>query len=103
LRRLSSGPFQAGEGLSLDALKAVENPADKVVPTSEVLGGWPGLKVMGRDAVLIKNGQIPRSVYGQLLLASRTSGARILDENGGLLALIVADDRAGVKIARVFH
>ena len=72
------------------------------MPLHDVLGHWPALKIEGRDHSLMAHGQIPKGVYTQILHFDFGAGVRILNEEGGLLALIVRDEEKGIKIARVF-
>ncbi len=104
LRRTRSGSFEINQARPLDVLatETFEGLAGRLVPLSDVLGHWPALKITGRDHSLMVHGQIPRGVYTQIIHFAFESGVRILNEDGGLLALIVRDEQKGIKIARVF-
>ncbi len=106
LRRTKSGSFELGQSVTLSDLEKLDmgNQQVKLIPLVDVLGGWPALRVTGRDQGLVINGQIPKGVYSQILNAKlRDKGVRLLDENGLLLALAVSDPSKGVKLARVFN
>jgi tRNA pseudouridine55 synthase len=109
LRRLSSGPFHLDEAVTVDGLKNLVKEGDlaqglseKFVPMKDVLKGWPSVKLHGRDPLLVSNGQIPHGILAQLRVSDFGGGVRLLNETGGLLALMVKDQEKGVRLARVF-
>ncbi len=106
LRRTQSGPFDLNDGFSVEKLESMDDQTrdTSVIPMAEVLGGWPALKVLGRDEVLVRNGQIPKGIYSQILHSDvRDKGVRLLSENGAMLALVTPDETRGLKLARVFQ
>jgi tRNA pseudouridine55 synthase len=109
LRRLSSGPFKLNEAVTLATLGEQANLdfdqclAKNLVSMKDVLRGWPSVKLSGRDPLLVSNGQIPHGILAQLRVASFPRGVRLLNDTGGLLALMVKDENKGMKLARVFR
>jgi len=104
LRRTRSGSFAINQAKTLKVLgeESPDTLASGIVPLHDVLGQWPALKINGRDHSLMAHGQIPKGVFTQILHFDFGAGVRILNEDGGLLALIVRDAEKGIKIARVF-
>lgn len=105
LRRISSGAFHVDQSHPVEFFDGAEEEKIRrhLVPMAAVLEPWPALKVMGRDFELVKNGQIPRGIGGQLAHFRFGEGVRLLNEKGGLLALVVQDQHKGFRLARVFH
>lgn len=105
LRRVGSGHFDVKDALTLQQAAAqVESGAilSTLIPLKDVLVSWPMLKVLGRDQRLLQNGQIPNGVYSQLMHFKVEKGVRMIDDRGGLLALVVPDPKKGVRLAKVF-
>ena len=103
LRRLTSGAFKVEQSQTVSEISEKLNEGDgPLVPMEDVLGAWPALMVFNRDQTLLKNGQIPRGIFGQISQIDVKHGIRLLDDQGQLLALVVRDDEKGIKLARVF-
>lgn len=106
LRRTKSGDFSVSGALTLEAIKekSLEEQwlKDNICPLGKVLTHWPSLKAVGRDRALLKNGQIPKGIYAQIMRFPVEDGVQILDESGDLLALLVKDAAKGIKIGRIF-
>lgn len=102
LRRLTSGPFDVKDALTIEKLQA-EQALMHLIPLVDVLQNWPGLKLQGHNEILVRNGQIPRAIFGQMTSFQTPTGFRLISENGGLLALVTKDQEKGLKLARVFH
>ena len=116
LRRTRSEPFSVESALTLEELKerwqAAENPRAEIlggawVPLREALPQYKMLTVGGQDAILLRNGQIPKSLVAELIRSAR---ADVLDpvrvshrDTGDMLALLVAEKGEFYKIRRVFH
>jgi tRNA pseudouridine55 synthase len=103
LRRLRSGPFTIERSRKLAEL--AQDPAGvakELIPLSDVLMNWPALKLLPRDQVLVKNGQLPRGVESQIAQVESVDGVRLLDNQGRLLALVTKNSEKGIKLARVF-
>lgn len=106
LRRLKSGEFRIENSVSLEKLESMDEAQRQaqLVPIVDVLSDWPQLRVEGRDLVLLKNGQVPKTVYSQMLSQSfKGSGVRLTDDGGHLVAIALRDPKKGVKLARVFN
>jgi tRNA pseudouridine55 synthase len=103
LRRLKSGCFSIEQACLIEALKNKDDQSRFFILLELVFGEWPALKVMGAEQSLVSNGQIPKGVFSQIIHCKFESGIRVLNETGGLLALVVRDEQKGIKLARVFN
>jgi tRNA pseudouridine55 synthase len=104
LRRTKSGAYgieQAFKTADLQKLSLEELRA-KVIPLADVLKAWPALKVVGREEALVRNGQLPKAVFSQLIHFKFDAGVRLLSPEGKLLALAVKEPGIGLKLGRVF-
>lgn len=116
LRRTRSEPFSVEKAITLEKLKeiwqAAENPRAEIlgpawVPLREALPQYKLLTIGGQDAVLLRNGQIPKSLVAELIRGARADvlePVRVVHrESGDMLALLVAEKGEFYKIRRVFH
>jgi tRNA pseudouridine55 synthase len=105
LRRLSSGTFHVNDSYKTEDVEALMTQGSKefFIPMGESLQGWPALKLLSRDVTLVRSGQIPKSIGGQLHHGQWSDGVRLLNETGDLLALVVKDETRGIRLARVFQ
>ena len=105
LRRIGSGRFGMEQATSLAEIAALpyEERQTKLLPMPSALGDWPSLKLVGRDLVLVRNGQIPRGVMSMLRTMDERKGVKFITAEGRLAALAVREGLAKVKLARVFH
>ncbi|MBK9293328.1 MAG: tRNA pseudouridine(55) synthase TruB [Oligoflexia bacterium] len=109
LKRTASGHFKIQDAINLDKLEALDDQSRKtrLIPMAQALYDWAQLRVADRDLNLVMNGQVPKSVYSQMLSASfinkpTDKGVCLIDESNNLVALAVRDPIKGVKLARVF-
>jgi tRNA pseudouridine55 synthase len=103
LRRTRTGDFLIDHAVKLSDVKPDADWKSLMLPMGRTLGHWPALKVIGRDSSLVRHGQLPKGVYAQLSQFTFEEGVKLIDDNEGLLALVVADQQRLPKLARVFN
>lgn len=112
LRRLRSEPYDISQTTSLSELsKKIDAGINLknqsfLLPMNEALVGWKSVIAEGQSLQLLKNGQIGRDLKSRLIVGFQPNvdiGAKILDINGNLLALIGLDPDRGFIIRRVFN
>ncbi|MDZ4676173.1 MAG: tRNA pseudouridine(55) synthase TruB [Oligoflexia bacterium] len=104
LRRTRSGGFNIEQSQTVTKFSENETlAAEKLIPLADALSDWPVLRLIGRDVDLVKNGQIPRGIFGQLVDYPIKDGVKLINEQGSLLAVVVKDAKKGVKLGRVFE
>lgn len=117
LRRTFSEPFDVSGAISLEAIEtkwaAREERHGRVlgpawIPLKDALPHFQCIEIAGQDEVLLKNGQISKSVQPRLLglirLGETPPPVRVISrETDDLLALLVAEKGQFYRVRRVFH
>jgi tRNA pseudouridine55 synthase len=103
LRRLASGPFHLAQALTVSAVqeRLAAGAAVPFVGLAEALVHLPALAVTEAAGAAVRQGR--RMGWGELGAAEPPVGqVRLLDERGGLVAVVGPAPDGGVRIARVF-
>lgn len=117
LRRTLSDPYTVDQAITLEVLEEKWRSREvrdagvlgtAFVPLKESLPTFRTLFAQGKEEVLIKNGQIPNSLQGQLLSFISPTGeaphVKVISRNtDDLLTILVAEPGKFYKIRRVFH
>lgn len=111
LRRSWSEPFHVDQAVTLEELRAqIEIPNHKsFIPLSEVLAHWDPVAVLESDEKSIRNGQISKFTFSDLLrkypvFEEAPQGVRIISQSTGkLVSVLTKEVGQGFRIKRVFN
>jgi tRNA pseudouridine55 synthase len=109
LRRLSVGNWSVEQAVTLDRLETGD-PGQALISMAQALPGLKSVLAGPREARLVGHGQIPRDVGARLIFeqkqaieTGRPVYVKVVSAEGGLLAILAAEPRQGLKIRRVFR
>ncbi|RME17577.1 MAG: tRNA pseudouridine(55) synthase TruB [Bdellovibrio sp.] len=110
LRRVESSPYHVRQAVTLEDLQAGQGESS-FIPLVEALPHWKTLSVKGKDARLLRNGQISHDLFQKLIVEQKqanqrqeTIGIKITSQEGReLLSILEARPFKGLKIKRVFN
>lgn len=110
LRRTSVGAWDLERAVTLEQLERDGLSEGGLVSLNQALPGFRSVTMDGKEARLMGNGQIPRSVAGRLIPEQKQAFeshqpvfVKVVSGTGDLLALLGAEPGQGLKIRRVFR
>lgn len=109
LRRLRSEPYSVDQAVELGSLATAEGLRKAFIPLVEALPHWPTYTVRGRDATLLRNGQIAHELGNRMIVEQKRAhqsqaavGIKVVGACGTLLGILEAMPSKGLKIKRIF-
>lgn len=111
LRRTWSEPFKIEDAVTIEALKTVTDVSahKSFIKLSEVLSHWDQVPVLDRDEKSIRNGQISKFTFSDLLrkypvYEDAPEGVRVISQTTGkLISVLTKEPGQGFRIKRVFN
>lgn len=111
LRRTWSEPFRIEDALTIEELEATAEVSShrSFIKLSEVLSHWDQVPVLDQDEKSIRNGQISKFTFSDLLrkypvYEDAPEGVRIISQTTGkLISVLLKEPGQGFRIKRVFN
>lgn len=109
LRRFVSEPFKLENAQTLQQISEdIQNGLTPkgLIALEDTLPHWKSVRVEGQSLALLRNGQISKDLKSILISSFRPgidAGVKVLEKNGGLLALVGLEEGRGFVIRRVFR
>ncbi len=111
LRRTWSEPFKIDDAVTIEELKTTQGVSahKSFIELSEVLNHWEPVSVLDQDEKSIRNGQISKYTFSDLLrkfpvYEDAPQGIRVISQTTGkLVSVLTKEPGQGFRIKRVFN